>query len=426
MWDGTDNPGTFVNRSLWEYDKSGNVIEFSEFTWGESAQQWIGTYRYTRVLEGDAEAEYTTYVWDSIKNDWVGEWRELTERDVDGNATIRSTYEYDVVTEGWVPGPRYILAYEHGQQVSVLTQGLSEADVWVNSSRVDYLYDSEGRLTASVYSSWDPTRLEFALFSRHLQVYEGNETMISHQDVWDAEANDWRRLASTKEVRVVDLNGSIVSREGYQWDAVEEKWIGISRSENVWDDNGNLIQTYWEEWDVNLDGFMTTYRDSYVRDSEGEVLEYIFDQWNRDVQEFVGVDRYTYTHIGGVTTDVYRFEWDDGAEAWMPFTHTRYEYDSSGTSIASEVAPMWLKVEQNYPNPFSSSTTLSFSLDRTKHVRLVVYDVWGREVVRLMDQDRGPGVHQVVFEANGLPSGSYLARVQAGRQSNTVPMLLVR
>jgi len=63
------------------------------------------------------------------------------------------------------------------------------------------------------------------------------------------------------------------------------------------------------------------------------------------------------------------------------------------------------------PNPFNSTTSLAFSLDRATHVRLEVFDLSGRSVRLLGDGNLGPGEHEVPLDAQGLPSGVYLARL---------------
>ena len=59
-------------------------------------------------------------------------------------------------------------------------------------------------------------------------------------------------------------------------------------------------------------------------------------------------------------------------------------------------------------------------------MRLVVYDVMGREVARLVDQPMSAGTHAVTWDASGLPSGTYLYRLTAGDFSQTKAMALLK
>jgi hypothetical protein len=80
----------------------------------------------------------------------------------------------------------------------------------------------------------------------------------------------------------------------------------------------------------------------------------------------------------------------------------------------------------NYPNPFNASTVISFSLPQTSDVHLRVFDVTGREVFR---HDLGrieSGTHHLSFDASGLASGVYVARLETPGASINRKMILLR
>ena len=69
-------------------------------------------------------------------------------------------------------------------------------------------------------------------------------------------------------------------------------------------------------------------------------------------------------------------------------------------------------LSQNYPNPFNPQTTISYTVKDQCHVSLIVYDIRGREVMRLVDETKIPGYYQTTFDAGRLASGMYLYRIQ--------------
>lgn len=81
---------------------------------------------------------------------------------------------------------------------------------------------------------------------------------------------------------------------------------------------------------------------------------------------------------------------------------------------------------RNYPNPFNPSTTIPFELNSAAHVRLEVYDMLGRRVALLIDQPLQVGSHTARFEADTLPSGMYITRMQTEGEVLTQKMLLVK
>jgi hypothetical protein len=68
----------------------------------------------------------------------------------------------------------------------------------------------------------------------------------------------------------------------------------------------------------------------------------------------------------------------------------------------------------NYPNPFNPKTVVSCQLSVASDVRLSIYDLLGREVMVLLDEKKAPGHYEVVFNAVGLCSGTYVCRLRAG------------
>ncbi|HEY3295039.1 MAG TPA: T9SS type A sorting domain-containing protein [bacterium] len=80
---------------------------------------------------------------------------------------------------------------------------------------------------------------------------------------------------------------------------------------------------------------------------------------------------------------------------------------------------------QAFPNPFNSSSRISFALQQKEHVRLVVYDLTGRLVTTLMDGPMDNGRHDFVFDGTNLPTGLYFLRLQAGKELSQVTRLLL-
>jgi predicted outer membrane repeat protein len=90
-------------------------------------------------------------------------------------------------------------------------------------------------------------------------------------------------------------------------------------------------------------------------------------------------------------------------------------------------------LHQNYPNPFNPSTVISYEIagkmgqgPGATNVRLVIFDLVGREVAILLDERKAPGSYRITFNATGLASGVYLYRITAGTFVQTRKMILVR
>jgi len=95
------------------------------------------------------------------------------------------------------------------------------------------------------------------------------------------------------------------------------------------------------------------------------------------------------------------------------------------------VLPAKYELMQNYPNPFNPSTIITYSVPKLGNVKIEVYNVLGKKVATLVNQDQVAGTHSLVWNSsndNGskVTSGVYFVKMQAGSFSQTKKMVLVK
>jgi hypothetical protein len=98
------------------------------------------------------------------------------------------------------------------------------------------------------------------------------------------------------------------------------------------------------------------------------------------------------------------------------------------TGIVNELSlsPSSFVLHQNYPNPFNPSTTISFRIPSRSFVSLKVFDLIGRMVSTLINEDQNIGTHFVTFNGTNLPSGIYFYRLHAGSFLETQKLVLMK
>ncbi|HTP12576.1 MAG TPA: T9SS type A sorting domain-containing protein, partial [Bacteroidota bacterium] len=106
---------------------------------------------------------------------------------------------------------------------------------------------------------------------------------------------------------------------------------------------------------------------------------------------------------------------------------------TSGVLKSTATAPAGISLQQNFPNPFNPSTTIRYTIGGARRqgsgasqVRLVVYDILGRQVAVLVNAWETPGTYTVQFDATGLASGIYFCRLQSGTFVEERKLCLVR
>tara|TARA_R110002050_G_scaffold96267_2_gene200258 strand:- start:7814 stop:10513 length:2700 start_codon:yes stop_codon:yes gene_type:complete len=88
--------------------------------------------------------------------------------------------------------------------------------------------------------------------------------------------------------------------------------------------------------------------------------------------------------------------------------------------------PEKFSLNQNYPNPFNPTTNISFDLPNSATVTLEVFDMLGRKVATIVNEQLTAGTHNVSFDAARYASGMYIYRIQAGTFASTRKMMLIK
>lgn len=115
---------------------------------------------------------------------------------------------------------------------------------------------------------------------------------------------------------------------------------------------------------------------------------------------------------------VFTFDVDRGAPANKRDTLEFSLRDKSGFAWTKSITvqytgPTTFALDQNFPNPFNPSTTIYYQLPKDSRVGLKVFDLLGREVSTLVNEDRPAGYHDAKWNAANVASGVYFYRMEA-------------
>lgn len=88
--------------------------------------------------------------------------------------------------------------------------------------------------------------------------------------------------------------------------------------------------------------------------------------------------------------------------------------------------PVKYALEDNYPNPFNPGTKIRYSIPQTSLVQIRVFNVLGREIEILVNEEKPAGTYEVAWNAIDLPSGVYFYQMRTGKFIQTKKMILLR
>ncbi|MCE1164392.1 MAG: T9SS type A sorting domain-containing protein [Bacteroidetes bacterium] len=100
--------------------------------------------------------------------------------------------------------------------------------------------------------------------------------------------------------------------------------------------------------------------------------------------------------------------------------------DLVGINSISAELPLGFTLYQNYPNPFNPFTSIKFEIPKSSLVKITIFDLSGKEIETLVNQNVQPGVYETQWNASNYSSGIYFCRMQAGDFTQTKKMVLVK
>jgi hypothetical protein len=175
--------------------------------------------------------------------------------------------------------------------------------------------------------------------------------------------------------------------------------------------------------------------------------------WSASVDEDFGYFRIYRSEVAGfdpsaedpITEIVEPTYTDSNLTTGLTFYYRVSAIDANGneSGYSDEVSAPILSIEENeglpaeyalhpaYPNPFNPASTIRYDLPQASEVSLIVYDILGREVKRLVDGYIEPGYHQTMWAGKdqfgrSVPSGIYIARLVTPEYSKSIKMLLLK
>ena len=103
----------------------------------------------------------------------------------------------------------------------------------------------------------------------------------------------------------------------------------------------------------------------------------------------------------------------------------KVDTDITGIEEKQQDAISDYHIEQNYPNPFNPTTKINYKIPKTSFVTIKFYDVLGKEITTLVNEEKHAGNYQVDFDGRNLTSGVYFYKFQAGSFVETKKMVLL-
>jgi hypothetical protein len=157
--------------------------------------------------------------------------------------------------------------------------------------------------------------------------------------------------------------------------------------------------------------------------SVGNVTKYTFEGCEPSTRYYIAVTA-SDTTLGPYANDSWYANVLTGAT--IKSIKTTNQILNPKTSIEDELIPKEFSLSQNYPNPFNPFTTIKYALPVSQHVVLKVYDIQGREVITLINEQKKAGFHDIILQSINMPSGTYFYRLKTEKYLKIRKLMVIK
>ena len=224
--------------------------------------------------------------------------------------------------------------------------------------------------------------------------------------------------------------GDMIDTSYFDWFATSDS-LWFIEDEWICDGGEGYTDSFSSEEECNEECNTDCY---YDEDNDGMAIYYEFsdDTLFISVTEYPCEDFNDYDEcIEEGEMDLFIGELEDIQDAYIHNTLVMLPTGDDVSLADVTVMPEKFMLHQNYPNPFNPITTLRYELPEQTHVNITIYDMLGRKVKTILNEQQSPGYKQLIWDASndyGKPvsAGIYLYQIQAGEYISTKKMVLLK
>ncbi len=399
--------GAWTNSSLDEYtyDVNGYILSESEATWQNG--HWTNLSRNTYTY--DAMGNKLTALYEQwLNNQWTYSTRYTWTYDAQGN---NLTYLYEQwLNEQWTNSLRFTKTYdEKGDNLKTLNESWTNGQ-WMNTLLDSCIFDAKGNRLSEHIRGWVVNHWKDSLLEN--LTYNGNGKMLT--DTTYTYANGQTKVFM-ENIFSYDAYGNCISTltQGFFYMV------------------GDYSKLYW-----------LTLTDTCKYDAEGRILDDLREYLQNGV--YIPIRRYTYTydangnlltlaHSGSIDWNRYnKLIYINAGDYiyllsyWDPSVFIKISYKQMVITDVPSLPGSTItdySLYQNYPNPFTSATTIKYKVAEPGFVSLKVFDVMGTEVASLVNEKKAEGEYSIEWNTAGFEEGMYFCKLQSGNFSEAKKML---
>lgn len=305
-----------------------------------------------------------------------------------------------------------------------------DGEKWIDAWQYAYEYGSNNKVTSLTYSIWYETNWNY--YTQILTKYNEDNKIIEFTTLrWNGE--NW--LPNSKSSNYYDENKELTEVVNYIY---QDRWRESSRLVYTYDNTERITQTndtinqtieqitqLWSGYWVDKEKTTTSYT---IKGKNSFPLESITKLWYISYWAdpyWVNDKLHSYTYdMNKCRTEDLHSRWD--GDTWIWWERELYFYSSVTEVDTYYEDNIPLGILKNYPNPFNSGTTISYSIPQQGFVSIRIYSPSGKLIKTLINEIQPPGQYGIIFIPHNMPAGIYFYTLQNNNLILSNKMILIR
>ena len=277
--------------------------------------------------------------------------------------------------------------------------------------RQTYFYDS--LLTMKIIYELLGNNLQQSWRTNYYYDSQGNLSQEIEQQKW---GSDWQD--EYKTTYSYNIFGRKVNSNEYQY--YNQSWNLTEQDSFFYDQFSRII----EERRFDQTGMEFLFYEIKYDSLTEEIIRYTYYESEMNLLEDA---HWTYNYNSDSTLkEILAYENRDDLQELSLKWEYFYAPLSQLTNVGDNNLTLSFYLMQNYPNPFNPATTVRYQIPKTAFISIKIYDILGREIATLVNEEKPAGNYEVKFDGSGLSSGIYFYRLQSGDYSSVKKMILMK
>jgi len=306
--------------------------------------------------------------------------------------------------------------YEYNSDNSILNFHRQSWDVdiedWVNSIQLNFEYNIDGLRTSQTAQRW--TDGQWVNSSQFSYEYPADDVIITVFQSWNSTNMAWQEIRRSKNTTTYDNNDNIIGILTEKW--INEMWQNDYEKTFEFNTDNQLTLRFEQEWDSQENEWrnylreITTFNSSATFTQKTSIIEFWVETGWRKYRKTTS----DLTEEGSISFTL-RESWD---EVWTPFDRTFYYYDLFTDVTELEVNPFNLSIS---PNPGNGLVNINFTELNTESA-IKLFNTQGQLIYSKVINNSS---NNLKLDLSHLPRGSYILQLNTDRQASTQKMLIL-